>query len=210
MSRVRLLIFDIDLTICDNFERKRRSLERALGRTFTNREWRRVKYRYGFRAVLKELQPDKPPSAILSISKRILHHFFYDDDLFQFDKPFPRAVETLRQLADEGYIISYLTGRPIRRTAEDFLRKYRFPEGRLLNEKVSLGQSHKKVRLMKRMLRELNVSPEETIAVGDLPDDAEAAKEAGIRAVCTLESRGFDEYYLRSICDETIRKITEL
>ena len=43
---IKVLIFDIDLTICNNSQRKRLALERALSCKIPNQDWVQIKSEY--------------------------------------------------------------------------------------------------------------------------------------------------------------------
>ena len=204
--KIKVLVFDLDLTICDNFDRKRAALERTVNRTFSDDQWRDVKYEYGFANILRQLGVNHDRETIDSI----LNHFFYDEDLFALDKPFERAVNTLKLLAKHGYTIYYLTGRPIRKTALQFLERFGFPPGKVYSEKVLFGEGWKKVRMLQEIISEARVAPAEIASVGDLPQDGEAAKQLGVFAIGTTESRGFGNAELEKTCDYVIDDVSKI
>jgi CTP-dependent riboflavin kinase len=207
MGRVKILIFDLDLTICENSERRRKAIERALNKEISEEFINYIKNGYPLDVILDKMQIHPEQEAIL---KSCYQHFLYDEDLFQLDRPFGGAVETLTKLAKEGYEIFYLTGRPIKKTAVDFITKYGFPQGDIYAEKVGVGESHIKVKLFQRILTDAKAEPNETVAIGDLPGDALAAKQLGITAIGTYEGHTTGKEGLMEACDAVIKRIIDL
>lgn len=203
---IKALIFDIDMTICDTRCRKKKAVERALGRKLSPEAERLLNEAHGFVKALKAMRVD-PSDEIISA---IAEHFFYDRDLFELDKPMEGAVETLRKLSRMGYVIYYLTGRPLGDTAKAFLAKHGFPEGKVLWTKVGPRESYKKIALFKQILDEACLSPNEVVSVGDLPGDAEAAKAVGIIAVGTCQGTVGTREALERVCDYVIDHISNI
>ena len=206
MLKVRVLVFDIDLTICDNSERKRKAVERALGRKISELEWSEIKWEYGFEKILDKLGVSSEQEKSLN---DIMKHFLYDVDLFELDKPFGKAVEILNSL-DHKYEIYYLTGRPIHQTAVAFIEKYAFPKGDIYSTKAGLGESYKKITLLSQILRAANVTSGEVVSIADLKGDAQAAKEVGVTAIGTYQAHQEMREELQEVCDEVIGDIREL
>jgi len=207
MSKIKVLIFDLDLTLCENYERKRKAIERALNKEIPRELVPYIRSDYVFDTILAKMGIR---TGKVSILKSAFQHFFYDEDLFQLDKPFKGAVETLTRLAEDGYRIYYLTGRPIKKTAIDFITKYGFPQGTTYAEKVGVGESHKKVKLFSRILKDAGVEPSEAAAIGDLPGDASAAEKVGIIAIGTYEGHPSGREGLEEVCDLVIERIVDL
>jgi phosphoglycolate phosphatase-like HAD superfamily hydrolase len=208
MVTIKLLIFDIDLTISDNFARKKKAIERGIGRRLKEKSFQRIKRAYGLEAILKGLGFRE--SEIPLLQEKILNHFFYDEDLFDLDTPLEGAVETLKSLAKEGYKIYYLTGRPLIQTAEKFLNYYGFPAGPVFAEMIKPGESEKKIKLFAAIVKHAKINPREALAVGDLPGDAIAAKKVGIMTVGTCQAPESSEEELKRVCDYTISNIADL
>ena len=206
MTRVKVLIFDIDLTICDNFDRKRKAIERVFGKGIGETQWSYIKYEYGFGKILKKLQIKSNHDNIIN---EMLNHFLYDEDLFKLDVPFKMAVDVLNRLSDK-YEIYYLTGRPVHSTAVDFITKFGFPEGKIFSEKIGLGESSKKSELIREIVKISKIIPQEGVSIADLPGDALAAKKAGVVAVGTYEAHLDMMCELEELCDYVIGKIDEL
>ena len=53
---IKVLIFDIDLTICNNSQRKRLALERALSCKIPNQDWVQTKSEYYLDKILSKLK----------------------------------------------------------------------------------------------------------------------------------------------------------
>lgn len=197
-----LLVFDLDLTICDNSRRKRLALERALGPALALAGTDRLRGE-----MLEEIVQNLRLSS--EMARQVMRHFFFDEDLFDSDVPLEGTVEVLRDLAAAGHTLYYVTGRPLRRTAEAFLAKFDFPPGPLYADSVGPGESWKKVRLFREIREREGGAP--GIAVGDLVGDALAAKEAGLFAVGTLQAseRVHWRADLEEVCDALIAHIWE-
>jgi len=206
LSKVKVIILDIDLTLCNNLERKVKSIERALGKSIEDSKIRRrIAYSYGFGKVLKNLGVKD----IKEFKSKALYHFFYDLDLFNYDKPFDGASEIVKEL-DKEYKIYYVTGRPIKETALQFLRKNNFPLREVYNIEIKPGESWKKVKIFKDILKKEKVNAEEVVAVGDLPGDAIAAKKLGFRTIGVCKIYKSFKKKLEKICDIVLEDIREL
>ncbi len=183
-----------------------KAVERAIGRSIESEELRRkVAHNYGFLRVMKYLgvKPDE------RLRNEILKHFFYDLDLFELDKPFDGASETLNKLAKD-FKIYYVTGRPIKETALKFLKKNDFPLGELYNIKINPGESWKKAFLFKTIVREAKIEPREAVAIGDLPGDARAAIKAGLKCIGICKVHKSFKKDLEKICNKVIEDIRDL
>ena len=206
MPKIKVLIFDVDLTICNNSERERRSIERTLDHRISDGDWALIKDEYGFHRTLEVL---KINSSLEKIVNGVMKHFLYDEDLFELDYPLDMAVKTLNILNND-HIIYYLTGRPIHHTAVDFIKKFGFPDGKVFSIKLGFGESHKKIRPLSQILREAKVNPEEAVSVADLPGDAMAAKSVGVVTVGTYQAHLNMKEELQRVCDHVIGNILEL
>jgi phosphoglycolate phosphatase-like HAD superfamily hydrolase len=196
-----LLIFDIDLTLCDNFERKKGAFEKALGRKLCGEEEEILRRELAENAVVRFGIDDEG-------REKILFHFFWDEDLYELDVPLAGAVDVVRELSKK-HRIYYVTGRPSTKTARKFLRKYGFPDAPVYAEIVGPGESRKKVKMFEMILARENLRW--GVAVGDLPGDALAAKECGLYAVGVLsEERRALRETLEEVCDVVIQDIREL
>lgn len=197
-----LLVFDLDLTLCDNSLRKRSALERVLGPGIAGTESGQLRNEM-VEDILRDLRLDR------EMTRRVMHHFFFDEDLFDLDVPLEEAPEVLRGLAAADHALYYVTGRPLRRTAEAFLSRFTFPPAPLYSDFVGPGESWKKVRLFKEIREREGGAP--GIAIGDLVGDALAAREAGLFAVGTLQApeRVHTRTDLEEVCDALIGHIRE-
>ena len=73
---IKVLIFDIDLTICNNSQRKRLALERALSCKISNQDWKQIKSEYYLDKILSKLKIQYTEL----ILQKFLSHFLYDED----------------------------------------------------------------------------------------------------------------------------------
>lgn len=197
-----LLVFDLDLTICDNSRRKRSALERGLGPGLALAGADRLRNEM-VENIVRDLRVGG------DVARQVMHRFFFDEDLFDLDVPLEGAPEVLEGLAAAGHTLYYATGRPLRKTAEAFLTRFRFPRAPVYADFVGPGESWKKVRLFREIREREGGAP--GIAVGDLVGDALAAREAGLFAVGTLQAteRVHERADLEEVCDALIGHIRE-
>lgn len=94
--------------------------------------------------------------------------------------------ETLTKLAKDGYQLAIFTGKPLdatKKALEDFGLTHFFPIVRT-GDDVPKAQSGKKSKgkpdkfLLKKIIAEAKTSPERTIMIGDMDDDARSANSA--------------------------------
>lgn len=91
-------------------------------------------------------------------------------------RPFPGVRETLAALARQGYTIAVVSS-----NAETTIRTVLGPETAGLIARFSCGVSlFGKAKKLRRLVRDLRVSPREALLIGDEIRDADAARNAGI------------------------------
>ena len=198
---IKVLIFDIDLTICNNSQRKRLALERALSCKISNQDWTQIKSEYYLDKILSKLKIQYNEL----ILQKFLSHFLYDEDLFQYDKPFQFAVPVINELKNK-YQIYYLTARTLCKTAHNFITKYSFYDGTI----YCCDDTNKKNSYFQKIIDHSISKPYEIISISDLPDDGITAKKLGIISVGTYEGCPSNKNHLEKVCDYTISNINEL
>ncbi|MCL7387791.1 MAG: HAD family hydrolase [Thaumarchaeota archaeon] len=204
MGKFRAIIFDIDATICDNTERRRRAIELTLNIAVPEELYSRIKKK-GFPHIIKALgfEPNN------ELVKKVERCFLENEELYVLDRPIEGAVETLNALASI-YRVGYVTGRPKEQLALDFLKRYGFPIGPVMARRIGSGEGMKKVEIFKEMLKRLEVEPSEAVSVGDMPEDGLASRAAGVLSVGVAEFSTVDVDLMRNNFDHIIERITDL
>jgi phosphoglycolate phosphatase-like HAD superfamily hydrolase len=204
MGKFRAIIFDIDATICDNTERRRRAIELTLNIAVPEELYSRIKKK-GFPHIIKALgfEPNN------ELVKKVERCFLENEELYVLDRPIEGAVETLNALASI-YRVGYVTGRPKEQLALDFLKRYGFPIGPVMARRIGSGEGMKKVEMFKEMLKRLEVEPSEAVSVGDMPEDGLASRAAGVLSVGVAEFSTVDVDLMRNNFDHIIERITDL
>jgi phosphoglycolate phosphatase-like HAD superfamily hydrolase len=204
MGKFRAIIFDIDATICDNTERRRRAIELTLNIAVPEELYSRIKKK-GFPHIIKALgfEPNN------ELVKKVERCFLENEELYVLDRPIEGAVETLNALASI-YRVGYVTGRPKEQLALDFLKRYGFPIGPVMARRIGSGEGMKKVEMFKEMLKRLEVEPSEAVSVGDMPEDGLASRAAGMLSVGVAEFSTVDVDLMRNNFDHIIERITDL
>lgn len=204
MRRYKAIIFDIDSTICDNTERKKIAIERSIGKDIDYEIYDRVRYK-GFPEILKILGYNPSKELLLKVED----YFLEDEELYELDRPVEGAVETLRALS-QRYKICYVTGRPREHLATSFLRRFDFPMGPVIAEKIHTGEGMKKVGMFQRALSLMGVDASETVSVGDMPEDGLASRAVKIPSVGVSRLSTIDFYEMQKYFDYVIHRIEEL
>jgi len=204
MGGFKAIIFDIDATICDNTERKRKAIELTLNITVPEELHSRIKKK-GFPYIVKALGFE-PNSELV---KKVESCFLECEELYSLDRPIEGAVETLNALAP-SYKIGYVTGRPKEQLAIDFLKRYGFPIGPVMARRIGSGEGMKKVEMFKEILKRLGVEPSEAVSVGDMPEDGLASRAVGMLSVGVAEFSTVDVDFMRNNFDYIIERITDL
>ncbi|PUA31868.1 MAG: hypothetical protein B9J98_05075 [Candidatus Terraquivivens tikiterensis] len=204
MGKFKAIIFDIDATICDNTERKRRAIELTMKVLIPDEVYSRIRRR-GFPDILRALgfEPSK------EVVQKVEGRFLEDEELYSLDRPVEGAVETLNALAS-NYRIGYVTGRPNERLALNFLKGYGFPLGPVLAKRIGSGEGMKKAEMFKEMLKRLDVTASESISVGDMPEDGLASRASGILSVGVAEFSTVDVEVMKNHFDHVIERVADL
>jgi phosphoglycolate phosphatase-like HAD superfamily hydrolase len=206
LSKVKAIVLDVDLTICDSNERKKKAFERAFGSELAKRLNSSIANEYGFERLkeISELKKFKNPV------NEVVKHFLYDKDLFELDKPLGNAVKVVNEIASLGYKIYYVSGRPLKETVNEFIERFKFPKGKVYCIEVKPGESMKKVTLFKEIMKEVNAKKGEVVSVADQPGDALAAKSAGMVAVALSHAHPYLKRRLDKVADFVIERIDDL
>jgi len=109
---------------------------------------------------------------------------------------FDGMAETLDQLRSRGYTIGMAT-MMVDEYAKDTLKRYGILDRFDTIHGASLEVTYCKEDLVRMCLEDTSMSPEESILVGDGPDDHRAAKESGVGFIAAKYGYGIDDEYCR-------------
>jgi|GEM_PF-1373234 len=200
---MKILVTDIDNTIADVRPRLRASL-RAVGRPEV---YGKSKDSYGgFKKFLEEGELNRFWSIFLS------------DRFLELDRPAPGAARSLKLLADRVDLFLYLTGRQdeegdsMRPGTVEWLGEGGFPlpDGREvvleMKPRREMDDFRFKREVLRRRIERLGGRREKILGVGigDLPDDARAYGEAGLRPLLLTWPGLFEEEILISATVDTV------
>ena len=172
LKRPKMAVFDIDDTIFDATQREINARRAGL-------------------APNAPYTGDRKPSAYPK-GKKAFMDFFNSPKQFRIDPPVPGAIDFVRGLANEGYVICYLTGRPKQHhdATLEHLRKTGFPIFRRDSGEVLLYMKpNKKVKTAKfksNTMRDLQSEYEILYFFDDLDENREEAFKLGVVGVYDL------------------------
>lgn len=177
LNKIKLILFDFDGTISDSHDV---ALE----------IYNSLAVKFGFRTVVEEdLVALKSKSSKEALKYLGVSYFKLPFVLREARQKFQTRIETLEpihgienvllDLKSKSYQLGILTSNS-KENVSRFLQKNDLELFQFLRTGVSVFG---KTRVMKNLLREAKLSPEEVIYVGDETRDIEAAKSAGIKVI---------------------------
>jgi len=207
VKRIKAIVTDMDATIIDNRERRVKAVEEVLGIRLNDEKRKRA-----YNALTVE---DVAKLAGVNLTEDVLEeiiNIFLDDlNLYRLDRPAEGAVETLRQLSEDGVAIIYVTGRPGIEYIVPFIEEMGFPIGPVYYERISgEGATEIKKSLLRKALAENGLETSEVISLGDMPHDGVASRCLNIYSIGTTQVSGISPDYLRPYFDEVITHIYSL
>ncbi len=134
----------------------------------------------GLNEAILALFPGLDEGRVSEMVQRYRHHFFRQNETPS--RLFPGADETIRALADQGYLLAVATGKG--RQGLDLVLQSTgladcFHTTRCADETFSKPHP----QMLFQILDELGVSPENALMIGDTEYDLQMAKSAGVRGV---------------------------
>lgn len=179
----RLIVFDWDGTLMDSADKIVRSLRAAgmdLGlQALEDHELSNI-IGLGMKEAIETLYPDADAETHRAFGERYRTHFLRGGD--EESRFFPGALEMVRDLYRQGYLLGVATGKS-RRGLERALAEHDcralFHATRCADETFS--KPHPQMLL--ELMEELGVSAAETLMVGDTEYDLLMANSAGVAAV---------------------------
>ncbi|MCS7142265.1 MAG: hypothetical protein NZ920_00505 [Aigarchaeota archaeon] len=206
--RVRAIITDIDSTLVDNRRRKVISMLNVSGIERSEKLVQSALRCTRMEDMAKVLGLDLRGELL----ERVLDAYLDDIDLYSLDEPVDGAVEVINELADEGRLIIYVSGRPGLNYVLPSLLDMGFPRGPIYTTRIKGGPDAvtAKVELMRRALTENSLRPGETVSLGDMPHDGLASRELGIFSVGTVQLSPYQVSKVSQFFDRVISHISEL
>lgn len=204
----RLLVFDWDGTLMDSEAQIVRCLQAAshdLGLEYRDEAACRNIIGLGLREAVNGLYPGADDAFVTRYTERYRHYWF---QVAGESRLFPGARETLESLYDEGYRLAVATGKGragLNKVLATTGLGELFAATRCADE--TLSKPHP--RMLRELMDELDIPPEETLMVGDTEYDMEMARSAGAGPVAVSYGVHAPERLLRhdplacldSLCD---------
>lgn len=178
MNGYRLLVFDWDGTLMDSEARIVACLQAAaadLEIAIPSPERARDIIGLGLREAIDRLFPDLGEASQALAVERYRHHFLGDD--LAPSVLFPGVPETLRLLADDGYLLGVATGKS-RRGLDKVLEETGL--GRLFHATRCADETFSKPhpQMLEDVMDRVGAWPSETLMVGDTEYDMQMARNA--------------------------------
>ena len=183
---LRLAVFDVDGTLVDSLE----TIAAAMGEAFTDLDLgapdpdavRRV-IGLSLLEAAQMLLPEADPGTWTALvdayrgrAKARLDRPGYRDPLY------PGALDTLRALEGQGYLLGLATGKS-RRGVERFLDQFGLRGRFVTTQTADDGPSKPHPAMLDRAMAEAGVDRHQAVMIGDTTYDMEMAANAGILAV---------------------------
>jgi phosphoglycolate phosphatase len=183
MGRYRLIVFDWDGTVADSLQHIVTSMHAAFASAqLPPRPTGQVLaiIGLGMDEAISRLYPDIDGTARADLIRYYGQH--YRDATTGATTLYNDAEDTLRQLAEEGYLLAIATGksrRGLERAVAETGVKHYFHASRCADETFS--KPHPQMLL--DIMDSLGTEPEQTLMVGDSEHDLQMAANAGVAAV---------------------------
>lgn len=184
MSKIKLVIFDLDGTLADAYEAISASVNftlQKLGHKKASYLKIRKAVGWGDRRLLAAFLPEKDIDAALLIYRR--HHRV---SLKKYSRLLPYSKGVLEYLRGNKIQAAIASNRPTEFTniLLTSLKIKGYFDYVLCADKLSEGKPNPEILL--KIMRELKISPRETLYVGDMALDAETGRDAGVRVAAVL------------------------
>ncbi len=188
MKNIKLVIFDLDGTLVDAYEAITRSFNYTMkkhGYPPQNPLVIRRAVGWGDRNLLKPFVKKCDLDNALSVYRR--HHRL---SLLRYSRLIKGARRILDYLKRKNYQLAVASNRPtpFSRLILRHLKLDRYFAHILCADKLRTGKPHPEI--LQRIMHRLNIRPQETVYVGDMPIDAKAARRAAIKAVIVTGGSG--------------------
>lgn len=180
--RYELIVFDWDGTLMDSAAMIVDSVQAAardLGLEPPSEQRARHIIGLGLGDALRHALPDLPEDHYPELVERYRHHYLSRDHQLVL---FTGADELIRQLAEDGYLLSVATGKS--RAGLDRALAHT-GLGELFHGSRCADECHSKPhpQMIEELMAEFAVPPEQTLMIGDTTHDLLMAHNAGVDAV---------------------------
>lgn len=178
-----LLIFDWDGTLVDSIEQITVSLQAAsmkiCGEHISENAARGV-IGLGLQEAVEQLHPEKPQSLTKKIADAYRYHYVHENKIPA--RLFKGVTEMLEELSDEGFVLAIATGKS-RTGLEHALTEH--PVRRYFTTTRCAGENKSKPhpQMIRGILDETNINPDNSLMIGDTEHDLMMAKNANIDAI---------------------------
>jgi phosphoglycolate phosphatase len=181
MRKKKLFIFDLDGTLADCYRAIEDSLNYALKKLgYKTVSYYRVKKAvgHGDRNFIKQFFKKKDVSSALEIYRS--HHL---KSILRYSRLYPYSKKLLSFLKKKNKIVAIASNRPRQYTGRivEKLRIDKYIDFVLCADEIKKLKPHPK--LLHTIMDKYNIKKKDTVYVGDMDIDLEAAKRAGLSAI---------------------------
>ncbi|MCK4327484.1 MAG: HAD hydrolase-like protein [Candidatus Diapherotrites archaeon] len=208
MARLKAVILDVDGTLIDSLQtiiQRHEATAKEMGLRSASREEYTRQSGKGWRTAIHDMWPDVDVEEFVSVYSRTPRKGY---------AAFPGAVDAVRKLKQAGFVLGIVTGKPTD-SAERQLQKEGFdlewfefvhgegmtpvckPDGRVFGPALTV-------------LGLKGITREETVYVGDSPNDEAAAAGAGIKFIAVLTGHNEKQDFGDVEVLDSIAKLPEL
>ncbi len=181
MSKLKLIIFDLDGTLIDAYAAITESFNFAMKKFgYPRQSALKIRKAVGWGDV-QLLQPfvrENDLPGVLAAYRR--HH---KHSLTRYSKVFPGAIQLLVRLKAEKYKLAVASNRPTKFSLllMRHLKLTRYFDYVLCADKLEAGKPHPEI--LQRILAEFSLKPSAALYVGDMVIDAQAGRRARVKTV---------------------------
>ena len=184
MTKIKLVIFDLDGTLADAYEAISKSVNftlQKLGRPKASYLKIRKAVGWGDRRLLAAFVPEKDIDAALSIYRR--HHRI---SLKKYSRLLPYSKGVLEYLRGNKIKAAIASNRPTEFTKIllNSIGIKGYFDYVLCADKLAEGKPNPEILL--KITRELKINPQDALYVGDMVIDVETGHNAGVKAIAVL------------------------
>lgn len=208
MDGIRLVIFDLDGTLIDAYQAIYRSFNRTMGEAGYPARPERVIRRavgWGDRNLLKPFVREADLDRVLEIYRK--DHI---KSLPRWSRLLPGVRRLLTALRKRGYRLAVASNRPTRFSLT-LLRECGIKkdfDAVLCGDRVSRGKPDPE--MIRRIMARLKMRPGQTLYVGDMFIDVQAARRAGVRSAAVLTGSSTRSELAREKPDLLLGKAADL
>ncbi len=204
---VKLVIFDLDQTLVNTLPRFYRMFNHTLEK-------------FGCKPVewdvfVKKYHDDTLNTFVCGDVKKFWHYFLshYNDISCEKDKLIEGALDTLKRLKERGIKVVITTGRIVpREKIWEELRKYGINKyvDEVFTRYDHYGDGKRRTEMLLHAMKLFNVTPKETVFVGDYWPDMVSGKEVGVFTIGVLTGHENEEKLKKYGADAVIESVAKL